>query len=131
MDRRQFLLQLFQRGLAAVNGRCCVHAALRTRKFSMPLYLVAIGKAADSMTAGALDAVGSQLTSGLVITRYGHQDSPVYRDPRIVLLEAGHPLPDEHSLAAGNALRLFLADAPANAHFLFLVSGGRSEERRV
>ncbi|MGH8281756.1 MAG: DUF4147 domain-containing protein, partial [Gammaproteobacteria bacterium] len=99
MDRRQFLLHLFQSGLAAVNGRYCVYAALRGRQFSVPLYLVAIGKAADSMTAGALDAVGSQLTSGLVITRYGHQDSPVYRDPRIVLLEAGHPLPDEHSLA--------------------------------
>ncbi|MBU6420960.1 MAG: DUF4147 domain-containing protein [Gammaproteobacteria bacterium] len=131
MDRRQFLLQLFQRGLAAVNGRCCVHAALRSREFSTPLYLVAIGKAADSMTAGALDAVGSQLTSGLVITRYGHQDSPVYRDPRILLLEAGHPLPDEQSLAAGNALRLFLASAPPEAHFLFLISGGASSLTEV
>lgn len=126
MDRRQFLLHLFRHGLAAVNGRCCVHAALRGRQFSDPLYLIAIGKAADSMTAGALDAVGSQLNSGLVITRYGHQDSPVYRDPRILLLEAGHPLPDEQSLAAGNALRLFLANAPADAHFLFLISGGAS-----
>ncbi|MGH8362718.1 MAG: glycerate kinase type-2 family protein [Gammaproteobacteria bacterium] len=131
MDRRQFLLHLFQSGLAAVNGRYCVYAALRGRQFSVPLYLVAIGKAADSMTAGALDAVGSQLTSGLVITRYGHQDSPVYRDPRIVLLEAGHPLPDEHSLAAGNALRLFLASAPADAHFLFLISGGASSLAEV
>ena len=109
-----------------MNGRSCVHAALRGRSLSGPLYLVAIGKAADSMTAGALDAVGSQLHAGLVITRYGHQDSPVYRDPRIVLLEAGHPLPDEQSLAAGNALKLFLANAPADAHFLFLLSGGAS-----
>ena len=131
MDRRQFLLHLFQSGLAAVNGRCCAYAALRGRQFSVPLYLVAIGKAADSMTAGALDAVGSQLSSGLVITRYGHQDSPVYRDPRILLLEAGHPLPDEHSLAAGNALRLFLAGAPADAHFLFLISGGASSLAEV
>ena len=131
MDRRQFLLHLFQRGLAAVNGRCCVYAALHGRRFSSPLYLVAVGKAADSMAAGALDAVGNQLSSGLVITRYGHQDSPVYRDPRIVLLEAGHPLPDEQSLAAGNALRLFLANAPADAHFLFLISGGASSLAEV
>ena len=131
MDQRRFLLHLFQRGLAAVNGRCCVFAALHGRQFSAPLYLAAVGKAADSMTAGALDAVGHQLNSGLVITRYGHQDSPVYRDPRIVLLEAGHPLPDEQSLAAGNALRLFLASAPADAHFLFLISGGASSLAEV
>lgn len=125
-DPRQWLLQLFQHGLAAVNGRTCVHSALRDRRFTAPLYLVAIGKAADAMTAGALDAVGSQLCSGLVITRYGHQDSPVYRDPRIVLLEAGHPLPDEQSLSAGRALKLFLHNAPADACFLFLISGGAS-----
>ena len=131
MDRRQLLLQLFRHGLAAVNGRSSVHVALHGRTFSAPLCLVAIGKAADSMTAGALDAVGNQLSSGLVITRYGHQDSPVYRDPRIVLLEAGHPLPDEQSLAAGNALKLFLANAPADAHFLFLISGGASSLTEV
>lgn len=131
MDRRELLLQLFQHGLAAVNGRSSVHNALRGRTYTTPLYLVAIGKAADSMTAGALDAVGSQLSGGLVITRYGHQDSPVYRDPRIVLLEAGHPLPDEQSLAAGNALRLFLANAPTDAHFLFLISGGASSLAEV
>lgn len=125
-DPRQWLLQLFQRGLAAVNGRTCVNAALGGRSFAAPLYLVAVGKAADAMTAGALDAVGSQLRSGLVVTRYGHQDSPVYRDPRIVLLEAGHPLPDEQSLSAGRALKLFLREAPADAQFLFLLSGGAS-----
>lgn len=125
-EPRQLLLKLFRQGLAAVNGRSCVHAALRQHEFPDSLYVVAIGKAADAMTAGVLDAIGNQLCAGLVITRYGHQDSPVYRDPRIVLLEAGHPLPDEQSLAAGNALRLFLANAPADAHFLVLISGGAS-----
>ncbi len=128
---RQLLLKLLQQGLAAVNGRSCVHAVLRQVSLPHGLYLVAIGKAADAMAAGALDAVGGQLHAGLVITRYGHQDTAVYRDPRIVSLEAGHPLPDEQSLAAGNALRLFLANAPANAHFLFLISGGASSLAEV
>lgn len=83
------------------------------------------------MTAGALDAVGNYLSAGLVITRYGHQDSPVYRDPRIVFLEAGHPLPDEQSLSAGRALKLFLCGAPAEACFLFLISGGASSLAEV
>ena len=41
-----------------MNGRSCVHAALRQHIFADNLYLVAIGKAADAMTAGAIDAVG-------------------------------------------------------------------------
>ncbi len=131
MDPRQQLLNLFQQGLAAVNGRSCVHTALSQRTFSGPLYMVAVGKAADAMAAGAIDAIGGQLSGGLVITRHGYQDTPVYRDPRIVSLEAGHPLPDEQSLAAGNALRLFLSNAPANAHFLFLISGGASSLTEV
>lgn len=128
---RELLLRLLQQGLAAVNGRTCVHTALRQMLLPDGLYLVAIGKAADAMAAGAIDAIGGQLHAGLVITRYGHLDTPVYRDPRIVSLEAGHPLPDEQSLAAGNALRLFLANAPATAHFVFLISGGASSLAEV
>ncbi|MGA9851927.1 MAG: DUF4147 domain-containing protein [Gammaproteobacteria bacterium] len=125
------MLKLFQQGLAAVNGRTCVHSALHQRVFPDPLYLIAVGKAADAMAAGAIDAIGGQLSGGLVITRHGHQDTSVYRDPRIVSLEAGHPLPDEQSLAAGNALRLILANAHADAHFLFLISGGASSLAEV
>lgn len=110
----------------AVNGRSCVQAALQQQAFPGGVYLVAIGKAAAAMTAGAMDAIGSQVTAGLVITRHGYQESSAYADPRIVSLEAGHPLPDEQSLAAGNALRLFMANAPADAQFLFLISGGAS-----
>ena len=109
-----------------MNGRSCVQAALQKQVFIGGVYLVAIGKAAAAMTAGAIDAIGGRLTAGLVITRHGYQDTSVYQDPRIASLEAGHPLPDEHSLAAGNALRLFIANAPADTHFLFLISGGAS-----
>jgi glycerate 2-kinase len=123
---RQLLLNCFQQGLAAVNGCRCVRAALQLNIFPNDVYLVAIGKAAAAMAAGAMDAIGSRVTAGLVITRYGHQDASVCRDTRIVFLEAGHPLPDEQSLAAGNALRLFMANAPADADFLFLISGGTS-----
>lgn len=125
-EPRNLLLDLFRQGLAAVNGRSAVHAWLQTHPPSQGFHLVALGKAADAMTAGALDAASAQLRSGLVVTRYGCLDTPVYRDPRIVTLEAGHPLPDSQSLAAGNALLQFLHDAPADAEFLFLISGGAS-----
>jgi glycerate 2-kinase len=123
---RHLLLQLFQQGVAAVNGRGCVSVALQEPVFSSGVYIVAIGKAAAAMATGAMDAIGTRLIAGLVITRHGYQESSAYADPRIVCLEAGHPLPDEQSLAAGNALRLFLTKAPADAQFLFLISGGAS-----
>ncbi len=130
-DPRKLLLDLFRQGLVAVNGRSVVHAWLRAHPPAGEFYLVALGKAADAMAAGALDAAAPGLRAGLVVTRYGFLDTPVYRDPRIVSLEAGHPLPDAKSLAAGRALLLFLKDAPADAEFLFLVSGGASSTVEV
>ena len=124
--RRAKLLDLFGRGLAAVNGRSAVQTWLRAHPSGAAFHLVALGKAAGAMTAGALDAAADVLRAGLVVTRYGYQDSVACRDPRILSLEAGHPLPDGRSLAAGNALLLFLRKAPADARFLFLVSGGTS-----
>ncbi|HEV7165068.1 MAG TPA: DUF4147 domain-containing protein [Gammaproteobacteria bacterium] len=131
ISSRNLLLDLFRQGLAAVNGRSAVHAWLSAHPPSGQFHLVALGKAADAMTAGALDAAGSLLCVGLVVTRYGFLETPVYRDPRIITLEAGHPLPDGQSLAAGNALLLFLKEAPADAEFLFLVSGGASSTVEV
>jgi len=125
-EPRKLLLDLYRHGLAAVDGRRCVHRWLKAHPPEGPFRLVALGKAADAMTAGALDAAAPSLAAGLLITRHGYLETPVYRDPRLLSLEAGHPLPDEHSLAAGNAIALFLEEAPADACFLFLISGGAS-----
>lgn len=123
---RRLLLDLFRRGLAVVHGRATVRDWLAGHPEPGPFHLVALGKAAAAMTAGALDAVGADLRSGLVVTRYGHLDEPVYADPRLMCLEASHPLPDAQSLAAGNALQLFMERTPGDARFLFLISGGTS-----
>ncbi|HSC47795.1 MAG TPA: DUF4147 domain-containing protein [Gammaproteobacteria bacterium] len=130
-EPRKLLLDLYRQGLAAVDGRRRVHEWLKAHPPHGPFYLVALGKAADAMTAGALDAAAPSMAAGLLVTRYGYLETPVYRDPRLLSLEAGHPLPDEHSLAAGNALVLFMQDAPADAHFLFLISGGTSSTVEV
>jgi hydroxypyruvate reductase len=123
---RGSLLDLYRRALAAVHGDAAVRSWLDRYPLSGPFHLIALGKAADAMAAGALAAAGEQLRSGLLVTRHGHLGGEVLRDPRLVCLEAGHPLPDEQSLAAGNALRLFLDQAPQDAEFLFLISGGTS-----
>lgn len=123
---RKLLLDLYLRGIAAVHGRRVVRDWLVAHPAIGPFQLVAIGKAAAAMAAGALEACGDQLQSGLVITRYGHMDEAVYREPRLLCLESSHPLPDAQSMAAGNALLLFMESAPRDAQFLFLISGGTS-----
>ena len=70
-DPRNLLLDLFRQGLAAVNGRSVVHAWLQAHPPQREFHLVALGKAADAMTAGALDAAAQLLRAGLVVTRYG------------------------------------------------------------
>lgn len=123
---RELLLDLYGSGVAAVHGRRVVREWLAAHGMSEPYHLVAIGKAAAAMTAGALEAASDQLLSGLVVTRHGYMEEVVSQDPRLLFLEAGHPLPDSQSMAAGNALLLFLAQAPRDARFLFLISGGAS-----
>lgn len=123
---RKLLLDLYGSGIAAVHGRKTVRDWLTARGESGPFHLVALGKAAAAMAAGALEAAGDSLQSGLVVTRYGYMDETVYRDPRLLCLEASHPLPDTQSMAAGNALLLFLERTPRDARFLFLLSGGTS-----
>lgn len=125
-EPRNLLLDLFRQGLAAVDGRNVVRAWLKAHPLKPGYRLVALGKAAAAMTAGALDAAAPQLGAGLLVTRHGFLDMPVLDDRRITGLEAGHPLPDAQSLAAGDALLRFLQEAPVDAEFLFLVSGGAS-----
>ncbi|HEV2333727.1 MAG TPA: DUF4147 domain-containing protein [Gammaproteobacteria bacterium] len=125
-DPRSRLLDLFRRGLAAVDGRNVVRAWLQARPPKPGYHLVALGKAAAAMTAGALDAAAPELGTGLMVTRHGFLDRPVLDDRRITALEAGHPLPDARSLAAGDVLLRFLQEAPPEVEFLFLVSGGAS-----
>lgn len=118
---RRLLLDIFQAGLAAVHGRTRVQEYLQRHPLAAPIHLIAIGKAASAMALGAYDALRDGIRAGLVITKHGH-DEPL---PWPVLT-AGHPLPDQASLAAGAALLQFVDALPRDARVLVLLSGGAS-----
>ncbi len=120
------MLECYRSAIAAVDGRRCVSAHLAERPAPIGLRVVAIGKAASAMARGAIDAWGSAIMRGLVISKIGHIESALLRDRRFTCIESSHPIPDQRSLQAGRALTAFLDQAPANAAFLFLVSGGAS-----
>ncbi|ROR32712.1 glycerate kinase type-2 family protein [Inmirania thermothiophila] len=123
---RSDLLAIYRAAIEAVEGRARVAEFLDECPPSGPVHLVAIGKAAAAMARGALDALGPRILRGLVITKHGHLDPALCAEPGIECLEADHPLPGPASLAAGARLVRFLEEAPDEARFLFLISGGAS-----
>ncbi len=124
--RRELLLELFHVALAAVDGRRRVRAALAGREAPGPVSAFAVGKAAASMMLGAADALGARLERGLVVAPDGAIPPALANRRGMLALEAGHPRPDERSLAAGAALLAFAAATPPGSRVLLLVSGGAS-----
>lgn len=120
-EPRDLLLGWFNAALESVDGRRCVRRALADQSFAGSVALIAIGKAAVAMAQGANDALGDKIKCGFVVTKHGY-DGPL---PWPVLT-AGHPVPDQSSLDAGEALLEYINSLPARADVLFLLSGGAS-----
>ncbi|MEW6566884.1 MAG: DUF4147 domain-containing protein [Chloroflexota bacterium] len=95
------------------------------------VYLVALGKAALAMAEAARSILGARLTAG-VVTALARPSSTTRAlrslrgDERLQVIPAGHPLPDEGSLAAGKAAASMLQAAGPEDVLLALVSGGGS-----
>ncbi len=124
-EARRALLDGLRGALARVEGKQVVETYLRAHPPPGDAYVLALGKAAESMTAGAIAALGGRLVRGLLITKHHHL-GPACRDRRIECIEAGHPVPDQASLAAGERLLAFIRDIPHQAEVIVLVSGGTS-----
>lgn len=124
--RAAALRELFQAGVDAVGGYQATRRTLADFPFSTPVHMIAVGKAADAMASGAIEALKDRLESGLVITKYDHLSVHLQTDPRLQCLESAHPVPDQNSLQAGARLVEFISSIPANHLLIFLVSGGTS-----
>ncbi len=86
------------------------------------LVVLAVGKAAAAMARELERVAGERVAAGLAVTKPGH-GLPLRR---VALLEAGHPVPDARSTAAGReALRLVEACRPEDV-LVVLLSGGAS-----
>jgi len=103
-----------------------VRAFLQKNPGDGPVFLVAVGKAAQAMAMGAVDALGENIVDGLVISKSGHLNRVELAANRLVGLEGGHPIPDESSLAAGQVMLDYLSQLPTERPLLFLISGGAS-----
>jgi glycerate 2-kinase len=124
--RRYDLLDIYQAGLASVDGRLSSANALGRLEPPEAVSLIAIGKSASAMTCGALDRWGRRIGRGLLVTRYGYGDDKLAARTGFSQIESGHPIPDQGSLDAGDALLEFIRLTPPSESILFLISGGAS-----
>ena len=85
------------------------------------IFLLGIGKASEPMTLAATDVL-PYFTDALIVTK--HASRPDFN--RITVMEAGHPIPDQRSLAAGQAALDFVSQLNADDLLICLISGGGS-----
>lgn len=123
---RQRLLQLYQQLLVDIRSDRLVAQVLQGKLLkSEKIVLLASGKAAASMARGAVQVLGNRIVDARVITKVGYCQE-LEQETGISCLEAGHPLPDAHSLEAGQELLEWLPCLPAGVTLLVLTSGGSS-----
>lgn len=92
------------------------------------VYVVGAGKAGAAMSRATEDTLGDRITAGIVVVKDGH--SGPRRDnepePRVRLVEAGHPVPDIRGVQAANSVREMAARAGEDDLVICLISGGGS-----
>lgn len=87
------------------------------------IVLVSVGKAGWQMAAAAYKELGNRIDSGVVVTKYGHDNGQI---GNIKIVEAGHPVPDENSYRGTEEAINCVKDLGEDDMVLFLVSGGGS-----
>lgn len=116
-------LHIVTSAIDAVKPDAAVRRALQGATFPGRVFLVAVGKAGWQMAHAALQCLPTPPAQGIVVTKYGHVLTDL---PGICCLEAGHPVPDENSFAATQAVLDMTADLSPADTVLFLLSGGGS-----
>lgn len=110
---------------AAVKRRsAALHAAYEACACDR-LFVVGFGKAACPMAKAVEEVFGERISSGIIITKYGHCTAPV-APRKIKVVEAAHPVPDENGLRGAQEIMELLARSDEKTLVLCLLSGGGS-----
>ena len=120
---RQHADRIVEKSIAAVLPDSAVERALEGADFPGRVILVAVGKAAWRMAHAAHGKLGSRISGGIVITKYGHSLGPI---GNLEMREAGHPVPDENSYRATLEALELVNGLKEQDTVLFLLSGGGS-----
>jgi hydroxypyruvate reductase len=119
------LRRAFHAAIDAVAPERLIPAALEHIEEHRPAIVLGAGKGAAAMAA-AFHASWRAPVRGLVVTRYGHGLRDGETAGAIEIVEAGHPSPDEASVAAGRKLLELAHGHASDEQLFFLASGGGS-----
>ena len=114
---------IIERAIASAMPDEAVRKALSAVELPDKVYLVAIGKAGAQMAKAAYAQLGDRIQQGVAITKYDHSDGDI---GPIKVYEAGHPVLDENSVKATDAVLSMVEGLGAEDTVVFLVSGGGS-----
>lgn len=121
---RDRILAWYREGLAAVDPANVTREALAgINPGDGRLIVLAIGKAAVAMAGAARDVFGDRIDAGLLVAKQGQLTEEV---EGFTAIEAAHPVPDEHSLRAGELALELVADLAPQDTVIALISGGGS-----
>ena len=87
-----------------------------------PVFLFGAGKAAAALARGVRRRLAGEVVRGRIIVKHGHR----LEVPGVVVEEAGHPVPDVHSVEATKRLLADLRASAASGRVLVLLTGGAS-----
>ncbi len=132
---RSLLKKLIGQGLEAVEAGKAVRRAVTRRgdelvigerRYDLNRYdrIVAVGagKAAAPMARALEQCLGCRLHRGFVVTKYGHTQPTT----KIVVEEAGHPIPDRAGQRATTRLQSMVSTLTRRDLLIVLLSGGAS-----
>lgn len=123
MDIRKEVNEFIEKIIKEINPYDVVYNCLKQHHFSLgDVYVIAIGKAAYTMSLAAKDAI-TNIKEGVVISKYNHIKSDI---EGFKCFEAGHPISDENTIIATNYVLNLTKDLKEDDEVIFLISGGGS-----
>lgn len=121
---RQDALSICRKAVRASLPDAAIHRALcQIPTAQGRTIVIAIGKAAWQSANVAHTVLKDRAPKGFVITKYQHSKGPI---GDFSIYEAGHPMPDENSVAATKAAIAAVQNLTAQDQVLLLISGGGS-----
>ena len=133
MNLKDFAKELFLKGIEAVLPSNLINesvsiqdSVLKIKKQFINLknfenlYVFGSGKASVEMAKAVENLLFNHIKDGLVVCNYTENLR------KIEVMEGSHPVPDEKSLKAGEALLEKMSSLSENDFFIYLLSGGSS-----
>ncbi len=108
-------------GIITKNKLCVGGKSYSMSKYDK-IYVVAVGKAADSMAKLVHSKI--KLERGIIVIPQNY--APLFRDKKFKIHRAGHPIPNKSSVVAARSILHLLKNTKKDDLVIFLVSGGAS-----